>query len=124
LVSPYVSNGHTAHKLSFNGDVKIETKETPIVGGGESDLKFMAGVMKRDRVAAFERLLWRLCHGKVYIRTLDIEDDLHAPFVGDYQVSERVNYNQVGFRKTTSKRPWVLLAYTRLLYSRVPYNCS
>uniref|UniRef100_A0A914Z5G3 V-type proton ATPase subunit a n=1 Tax=Panagrolaimus superbus TaxID=310955 RepID=A0A914Z5G3_9BILA len=39
----------------------------------ESELQFVAGVIRRDRVLAFERVLWRLCRGNVYVRTEDIE---------------------------------------------------
>uniref|UniRef100_A0A1I8APV2 V-type proton ATPase subunit a n=1 Tax=Steinernema glaseri TaxID=37863 RepID=A0A1I8APV2_9BILA len=41
----------------------------------ESELKFMAGIIKRSAVVAFERVLWRMCKGNVYMRALDIEDD-------------------------------------------------
>ncbi|CAD5211855.1 unnamed protein product [Bursaphelenchus okinawaensis] len=61
---PILSNGHIGQEIS---------RET-------GDLKFIAGVIRRDRVAAFERVLWRMCHGKVYIRTLDVEPEENAPF--------------------------------------------
>lgn len=43
--------------------------------------RLIAGVIRRDRVAAFERILWRLCHGKVYVRTADVPEEQDAPFV-------------------------------------------
>ncbi|KAK0394931.1 hypothetical protein QR680_001017 [Steinernema hermaphroditum] len=46
----------------------------------ESELKFMAGIMKRSTVVAFERVLWRMCKGNVYMRALDIEDDVSDVF--------------------------------------------
>lgn len=47
----------------------------------ESELKFIAGSIRKDRVVAFERVLWRMTHGNVYIRTIDIEPEPNAPFV-------------------------------------------
>ena len=34
----------------------------------------MAGVIQRERIPAFERLLWRACRGNVFLRQSDIDD--------------------------------------------------
>jgi hypothetical protein len=47
----------------------------------DTELKFIVGSIRKDRVPAFERILWRMCHGNVYTRTMDIESDPAAPFV-------------------------------------------
>ncbi|KAI6226224.1 V-type proton ATPase subunit a [Aphelenchoides fujianensis] len=51
----------------------------------ESELKFIAGSIRKDRVTAFERVLWRMTHGNVYIRTIDIEPEENAPFKEDHK---------------------------------------
>ncbi|VDN24968.1 unnamed protein product [Cylicostephanus goldi] len=40
----------------------------------ENELKFIAGVINRSKVIAFERFIWRFCRGKVFVRTADIEE--------------------------------------------------
>jgi len=46
----------------------------------ESELKFVAGTIKRDKVPAFERVLWRLARGKVYVRAYDyVNDNTYFP---------------------------------------------
>ncbi|CAH1793628.1 unnamed protein product [Owenia fusiformis] len=40
----------------------------------ETHLGFVAGVVLRERMAAFERLLWFACRGNVYIKTAEIEE--------------------------------------------------
>jgi V-type H+-transporting ATPase subunit a len=75
----HMENGHNAHMhLQAEDDLKVK---------GESDLKFVAGVIRRDRVLAFERVLWRLCRGNVYARTEDIEMDNHHAFREDHEMS-------------------------------------
>jgi len=41
--------------------------------------RFVAGVILRDRLAAFERMLWRACHGNVLLRHTDIDSPLEDP---------------------------------------------
>lgn len=39
-------------------------------------LRFVAGVIQRERLPAFERLLWRACRGNVYLRQSEITESL------------------------------------------------
>lgn len=39
----------------------------------------MAGVIGRERIPTFERMLWRVCRGNVFLRQADIEDPLDDP---------------------------------------------
>lgn len=39
----------------------------------------MAGVILRERVPAFERMLWRACRGNVFLRQAEIETSLEDP---------------------------------------------
>ncbi|XP_064172604.1 V-type proton ATPase 116 kDa subunit a 1-like isoform X1 [Anguilla rostrata] len=44
---------------------------------------FVAGVIGRERIPTFERMLWRVCRGNVFLRQADIEDPLEDPTSGD-----------------------------------------
>jgi V-type H+-transporting ATPase subunit a len=37
-------------------------------------LGFVAGVILRERLPAFEKMLWRACRGNVFLRQAEIED--------------------------------------------------
>lgn len=39
----------------------------------------MAGVILRERIPAFERMLWRACRGNVFLRQAEIETPLEDP---------------------------------------------
>jgi V-type H+-transporting ATPase subunit a len=72
---PIHANG-TVNKLP--GIDKEEKRES-------CELRFMVGSIRKDRVSAFERVLWRMCHGNVYTRTIDIEPDPDAPFQEEHR---------------------------------------
>ncbi|KAI6217890.1 hypothetical protein M3Y95_01191100 [Aphelenchoides besseyi] len=42
----------------------------------KAQLKFVAGVIQRERLPAFERLLWRACRGNVFLRQSEITESL------------------------------------------------
>uniref|UniRef100_A0A8C0FC67 V-type proton ATPase subunit a n=1 Tax=Bubo bubo TaxID=30461 RepID=A0A8C0FC67_BUBBB len=42
-------------------------------------LGFTAGVIKRERMIAFERLLWRACRGNIYLRYTEMDTPLEDP---------------------------------------------
>lgn len=42
-------------------------------------LRFTAGVIKRERMLLFERLLWRACRGNIYLRYTEIDTPLEDP---------------------------------------------
>lgn len=43
------------------------------------DISFVAGVILRERLPAFERMLWRACRGNVFLRQAMIEAPLEDP---------------------------------------------
>ncbi len=45
--------------------------------------RFVAGVILRERLPAFERMLWRVCRGNVFLRQAEIETPLEDPHTGD-----------------------------------------
>ncbi|TKR67945.1 hypothetical protein L596_024015 [Steinernema carpocapsae] len=46
-------------------------------------LKFVAGVIQRERIPAFERLLWRACRGNVFLRQSEITESLSDTVTGE-----------------------------------------
>ncbi|GMS88009.1 hypothetical protein PENTCL1PPCAC_10184, partial [Pristionchus entomophagus] len=46
-------------------------------------LRFVAGVIQRERIPAFERLLWRACRGNVFLRHSEIDDVLNDTATGE-----------------------------------------
>ncbi|XP_056672712.1 V-type proton ATPase 116 kDa subunit a 1 isoform X6 [Monodelphis domestica] len=46
-------------------------------------LGFVAGVINRERMPTFERMLWRVCRGNVFLRQSEIENPLEDPVTGD-----------------------------------------
>ncbi|XP_055908650.1 V-type proton ATPase 116 kDa subunit a 1 isoform X3 [Eupeodes corollae] len=50
---------------------------------GPVQLGFVAGVILRERLPAFERMLWRACRGNVFLRQAMIESPLEDPANGD-----------------------------------------
>uniref|UniRef100_UPI00359018C4 V-type proton ATPase 116 kDa subunit a 1-like isoform X6 n=1 Tax=Myxine glutinosa TaxID=7769 RepID=UPI00359018C4 len=81
--------------------------------GAALRLGFVAGVITRERVATFERMLWRVCRGNVFLRHTNIAQPLEDPVTGDYvlksvfiiffqgdQLKHRVKKICEGFRAT------------------------
>ncbi|KAK2583350.1 hypothetical protein KPH14_009348 [Odynerus spinipes] len=46
-------------------------------------LEFVAGVINRERVPAFERMLWRISRGNVFLRQAELEKPLEDPATGN-----------------------------------------
>lgn len=57
----------------------IPEESTQPHGSIRGRLGFVAGVIKRERVPAFERMLWRISRGNVFLRQAEIEDPLEDP---------------------------------------------
>lgn len=53
--------------------------------GGQTQMRlaFVAGVILRERLPAFERMLWRVCRGNVFLRQAEIDSALEDPHTGD-----------------------------------------
>lgn len=47
--------------------------------GNSTICSFVAGVILRERIPAFERMLWRACRGNVFLRQAEINDPLEDP---------------------------------------------
>ena len=48
-------------------------------GGGQAKFTFVTGVIAREKIPAFERILWRACRGNVFLRQAAIEQPLSDP---------------------------------------------
>jgi V-type H+-transporting ATPase subunit a len=48
-------------------------------GAVRGRLGFVAGVIQRERVPAFERMLWRISRGNVFLRQAELEKPLEDP---------------------------------------------
>ncbi|XP_066591940.1 V-type proton ATPase 116 kDa subunit a 1 isoform X2 [Prorops nasuta] len=46
-------------------------------------LEFVAGVINRERVPAFERMLWRISRGNVFLRQAELDKPLEDPATGN-----------------------------------------
>ncbi|XP_004430767.2 PREDICTED: V-type proton ATPase 116 kDa subunit a isoform 4 isoform X1 [Ceratotherium simum simum] len=55
----------------------LELRATPAYMTGK--LGFTAGVINRERMASFERLLWRVCRGNIYLKFNEMEAVLEDP---------------------------------------------
>ncbi|KAL7727759.1 hypothetical protein ACLKA6_008091 [Drosophila palustris] len=49
----------------------------------DGSLGFIAGVIRRERMFAFERMLWRISRGNVLVRSCDMEEPVKDPRTGD-----------------------------------------
>lgn len=55
----------------------LELRTTPSAAAAK--LGFTAGVIKRERMIPFERLLWRACRGNIYLRYTEMDTPLEDP---------------------------------------------
>ncbi|VDN55879.1 unnamed protein product [Dracunculus medinensis] len=57
----------------------VEGEEVNIIMKTQEPIGFCTGVINRDRVNAFERVLWRACRRTAFVRTVEIEEELVDP---------------------------------------------
>lgn len=66
----------------FSNNDGIETAQANIVGEDgqvRGQLGFITGVINRDRIPAFERMLWRISRGNIFLRQSDLETPIEDP---------------------------------------------
>ncbi|XP_075066741.1 V-type proton ATPase 116 kDa subunit a 4 [Mixophyes fleayi] len=64
----------------FNEDTSslLELRTVPSAAAA-GKLGFTAGVIGRERMASFERLLWRVCRGNIYLKYSELDTTLEDP---------------------------------------------
>ncbi|XP_068976672.1 V-type proton ATPase 116 kDa subunit a 1 isoform X4 [Bombus flavifrons] len=74
---------HILRKTQVFFDEHLYTTADTIGSHYRNPLRFVAGVILRERIPAFERMLWRACRGNVFLRQAEIETPLEDPSTGD-----------------------------------------
>ncbi|XP_076173163.1 V-type ATPase subunit a family protein Vha100-1 isoform X4 [Ptiloglossa arizonensis] len=74
---------HILRKTQVFFDEHLYTTADTIGAQYRNPLSFVAGVILRERIPAFERMLWRACRGNVFLRQAEIETPLEDPSTGD-----------------------------------------
>ncbi|XP_064102053.1 V-type proton ATPase 116 kDa subunit a 1-like isoform X1 [Macrobrachium nipponense] len=77
--SPFESEQRDAEPNSSITQNLIPAEE----GKGPIQLGFVAGVTLRERMPMFERMLWRVCRGNVFVRQSEITEPLEDPVTGE-----------------------------------------
>lgn len=72
----FEEEGQAETRARLQADIEVGVKP-----GGQ--LGFVAGVINRERIPAFERLLWRACRGNVFFKQAEIDTALYDPGTGD-----------------------------------------
>nr|KAG5697875.1 hypothetical protein BaRGS_017132 [Batillaria attramentaria] len=80
----FMAHGQDLHSIVDNAQ-PIGPDEAGIGQGqgGAVQLGFVAGVIPREKVPGFERLLWFACRGNVFMRHEEIPEPLEDPHSGD-----------------------------------------
>lgn len=74
------------HETGSQGNdslTKALISEEPANQVGRGRLGFVAGVVPRERVPAFERMLWRISRGNVFLRQAELDQPLEDPATGN-----------------------------------------
>jgi len=64
---------------STTGLLKEENNAADLEAGKKSSVSFVAGVIQRSKINSFERLLWRMLRGNLYMKNAEIEEPIKDP---------------------------------------------
>ena len=81
-----------AETPAVNGVTNL-VDESPASGGAATTgmhFSFVAGVIPRERMPAFEKMLWRACRGNVFLRQAEIEEPIEDPLLGGGELRKSV----------------------------------
>ncbi|CAF1367420.1 unnamed protein product [Adineta ricciae] len=67
----------------FNDMTEEITDETQRMTSGGMKLGFVSGVISRERMNSFERMLWRVCRGNVFLKSAEIPQLIEDPTTGE-----------------------------------------
>ncbi|KAK3090968.1 hypothetical protein FSP39_016106 [Pinctada imbricata] len=79
----FFAEHHGAHHGIVEDATHALTHDEGFVPVTAVQLGFVAGVIPREKVPAFERLLWFACRGNVFLKYDDIHQSLEDPVTGD-----------------------------------------
>ncbi|KAL7060085.1 hypothetical protein AAHC03_09256 [Spirometra sp. Aus1] len=82
----FFEEAQNAPSFSVEESVSLLGEEggrTTATGGAEMHLGSTAGVILRQKLPAFERMLWRACSGNVFLKQAEIELPLEDPLTGE-----------------------------------------
>ncbi|XP_064617786.1 V-type proton ATPase 116 kDa subunit a 1-like [Liolophura sinensis] len=74
---------HIYQSLVEDSQYSLATAEAPTAQTSVMQLGFVAGVINRERMMAFERILWFACRGNVFLKTEEIAQPLEDPHSGN-----------------------------------------
>lgn len=102
---------------TFMAEQEESDSNRALIGNEERGrLGFIAGVIPRERVAGFERMLWRVSRGNVFLRQQELEEPLEDPTTGqDVRKNVFVAFYQGDNLKTRLKK--VCVGYHASLYN-------
>uniref|UniRef100_A0A670J943 V-type proton ATPase subunit a n=1 Tax=Podarcis muralis TaxID=64176 RepID=A0A670J943_PODMU len=69
------------------------------------EVTFIAGVIKRERMVPFERLLWRACRGNIYLKFKEMKKNVFIIFYQGEQLRQKIKKICEGFRATVYPCP-------------------
>lgn len=64
---------------STTGLLKEENNAADLEAGKKNTVTFVAGVIPRTKINSFERLLWRMLRGNLYMKNAEIEEPIKDP---------------------------------------------
>lgn len=110
----------STHVFFAEQEYPLNSVDDGTVQNDHNRLDFVAGVIDRDRIAGFERMLWRVSMGNVFLRQSDLGEKLKDPssghrlyksvFIAFYQGDElksRIKKVCVGYRASLYQCPAV-----------------
>ncbi|CAF1673909.1 unnamed protein product, partial [Adineta ricciae] len=73
--------GGVMEDMGEDRDIELGGQMTTTASGMK--LGFITGVVPRERMVAFERMLWRVCRGNVFLRQAEIPELIEDPLTGE-----------------------------------------
>lgn len=70
----------------------------------EGPLDFVVGVMNRERFLSFERMIWRISRGNIFVRQSEIEEPFKDPKTVGFVIDIITNFIQASFFLTETGR--------------------
>ena len=93
--------------------------------GAQAKFTFVTGVIAREKVPAFERILWRACRGNVFLRQADIEHPLEDPVTVSVRSFDIIRHHRAGFQgDQVQKVVFILFFQGDQLRTRVRKICE